>query len=252
MFESFWFLALVAWPTVTVLCALANMLVWWKFHWAEPFVMAPIAGIGLGAMWWWAMQAPPTDDGVAIARGILATMAHGVFGILAITDVLEDPLESFLIAGFATLGATVLAAGLDHGAKAIGPTGTGAWALSILIFLIKAPFCLVLTGIGTLISIVGLIQSAISDTNQGGWSGGALWEEWNRNGSGPYATTVGATFHVWKGKVEDCFEHELHHTRQCIYFRDFMIPFWVVGEIGHLAKGTSNANPLETVPYQIG
>jgi hypothetical protein len=252
MLESFWFLAFVAWPAVTVVCALANMMVWWKFHWAEPFVLAPLAGIAIGAFWWWAIQAPPTDGAVEITRGIFATLSHGLFGILAVTDVIRDPQQLFWITAFSTLGATFVAAGLDHAAKAIGPTGTGAWALSILIFAIKAPFCLVLTAIGSLISLVGLIQAAASSTNKGGFSGGCLWEEWDRNNSNTYATTLGATFHVWQGKVDDCFEHELHHTRQCIYFRDLMVAFWAVGEFGHLATGTNDGNPLETVPYQIG
>lgn len=251
VFSNFFFLTFLLWPLVTIGSSLLNMAIWGKFHWAEPFIMAPLAGMGIGAAAWWALQ-PGPGGAVGFVRGLITIMSHGVFGIVRLAGPLGDPLTFFCWSAGAVVLCTILAAAIDHAASAIGPTGAGAVALGIFTFLLKAPFCLISTVVGLLIFIVGAIHAAASSNAGAGWAGGVSWEEWSKSAGGNvWATTVGATVHCWQGPITSVFEHEMHHTRQCIYFHDWMIPSWVIGEIGHAATGQNNGNPLENVPYQI-
>lgn len=250
IFASFPLLTFVFWPLVLIGCSLLNMAIWGKFHWAEPFILAPLAGMGIGAVAWWALQPTPAGA-VGVVRGILMLMSHGVFGIVRLLGPLADPLAFFCWSAGATVACTVLAAALDHAAVSIGPTGAGAVVLGIFSFLIKAPFCLVSTVIGLLIFIVGAIHAAVASNAGAGFAGGVTWEEWSNAPGNIWATTVGATVHCWQGPITSVYAHELQHTRQCIYFHDWMIPSWVIGEIGHAATGQNDGNPMETVAYQI-
>ena len=84
-----------------------------------------------------------------------------------------------------------------------------------------------------------------------GFLGGVPYVEWNTNVSpGNYsATTVGSMFNVWFGSASDVVKHELYHTRQCIYFHDWMIPFWLLGGLwGMISAAIANATKAPADP----
>ena len=248
MLGNGFFLTFAAWPAVLLTCSLANMLIWGKFGWAEALIFAPLAGMVIGASAWWGLQ-PSSGGAAGFFRGLLLIFSHGWVGLVRLCDGLADPAKFFWWSASATVAATLLAAGLDHAAS--GPHGGGEVALSIPMFLLKAPFCLVSTALGLLIMVVGLIHAAATSGDAIGMVGGTPYEEWDHKADPKfYATTVGATFHVWQGHVEHVWIHERYHTRQCIYFHDWMIPFWCIGFV--VTGGQAGeANPMENVAYQI-
>jgi hypothetical protein len=249
-FSKWWFIALIAWPLVLIVSSLTNMLVWGKFHWGEPFIMAPIAGILIGTAAWLSYE--QVDNGfLRFLRGSFLILSHGLFGVLRLFGFFAEPAVFFRWSAIATMVVTLVAAAVDHGAVAMDPAGGGAVALSIPLFLIKAPFCLVSTAIGLLIFAIGAAIFSDEGTNRVGWVGGSPWEEYDRANTQEWATTLGSTFHCWQAPVEGVFKHELYHTRQCIYFHDIMYVMWVVGLIGQAAEGKPAGNPMEAVGYQI-
>jgi hypothetical protein len=241
-YQNFWLLSFAIWPGVIVLSGLLNMGIWGKFGWSE-LIVDYVIGFTLGVCFWWFVR----TEQRSFAPSFFLVFTHGLFGLLRVFNVIGSTQALFWWSAGATVGCTALAAALDHAAVAIGTTMSGGGvAISVLIFLLKAPFALFSTAIGLLIFIVGLCHSGA--TNAGaGFLGGVTYEEWN-TAEPHWATTVGATVHCWQGPFSRVMEHELYHSRQYIYMRDLLIPSWA---ICWTFSGQGEDNPIEDVAYQI-
>jgi len=240
-YQSFWLLSFAIWPGVVLLSALLNMAVWAEFGWSE-LIVDYVIGFTLGVCFWWFVR----TEQRSFAPSLSLVFTHGLFGLLRVFNVIPDTKRLFWWSAGATVGCTLLTAGLDHAAISIGATGGGA-ALGVLIFLLKVPFALFSAAFGLLIFIVGLIHAAAALNTGAGFAGGVTYEEWNTTGPA-WATTVGATVHCWQGKYSDVMKHELYHSRQCIYMRDLLIPSWA---ICWTFSGPGDQNPIEVVAYKI-
>ena len=107
---------------------------------------------------------------------------------------------------------------------------------------------------GLLIWLAGVVRSFFGTGGRVGFLGGIFYTEWNRDDTdGEWTTTVGCTVQSWKNRFSRVIQHELYHTRQCIYLHDFMMPAWLVGELVRvIASRTANRdNPIERAAYVI-
>lgn len=242
-YQNFWLNAFAIWPAVVLVSALLNMGIWGQFGWSE-LIVDYVIGFTLGVCFWWFVR----TDQRSFAPSFFLVFTHGLFGLLRVFNVIPDTKSLFWWSACATIGCTGLAAALDHAAVGIGTTMSGGGAaLSVLIFLLKAPFALFSTVIGLLIFLVGLIHAAAASNTGAGFLGGVTYEEWN-TAEPHWATTVGATVHCWQGTFSRVMEHELYHSRQYIYMRDLLIPSWA---ICWTFSGQGSDNPIEDVAYKI-
>lgn len=248
-FTNYFVVAFVLWPLTVLLAALANMLIWWQFSYTE-LILDALVGIGIGSAFW--LFTTDDADNRAWWRSGLMVGTQGIFGLLGLTSLFPSTAWLFWCSAGSTLGATILASALDHAAIALGGTMTaGAVALSLVLFLLKAPFCPVSTVCGFLIWIAGVCHLGAAHTGAG-FLGGVFYEEWDTAASpvGVQATTVGATVHCWRLRFCQNMCHELNHSRQCIYMHNLMIPTWAIGFI--VSGGNAGQpNPLEHVAYGI-
>jgi hypothetical protein len=259
--------AFVFWPGVVVGSALLSMLTVLKFSWSE-LVIDYIVGVVLGIFFFLGTEPNPTGP-----FKFLLVFSHGLWGLLWLTGRITTRVQLFEFAAISTGAATLAAGLLDMGTVAIGKNrNVGSGILSIFIVLIKAPFSLFSSAVGLVFWIVGALRSIAPDGEVG--LNGALYVEWSSPGNSWSALTLGATVQVWFGSMASAIEHELPHTRQYIYMRDWMIPAWLVGGVwGLISSGiwaasgpgrsfSMNAfrkamaseevgNPLERVSYQI-
>jgi hypothetical protein len=241
-------LALVLWPAVTLVAAGVNMLVSWTFAWGE-LVMCYVVGVAIGSVAWASLQPDPHW-----IVDVLLVMGLGPTGILRATGALDDPAVFFWTGAGITVGSTLAAAVLDRVAVAAGATMTaktvGLSFATIPFKLLAAPFT---SAVGFLIMLVGGIRAPIAGSSGIGFLGGIVYFEWNTDvAGGEYTTTVGCTVHSWIRTFANVMEHELYHTRQCIYLHDFMTPAWAVGEGIRVAVGAATEqNPLEQGAYGV-
>lgn len=247
--DSYALVALVLWPATVLLAALLNMLVSWTFSWGE-LIIDYIAGFLIGSVFYVAYDGKPDA-----AVQVLLVLSHGLFGVLhaAGASLVADPQDAFLLGATWTVLGTTLSAALDRAATALGAEGgVGGFFLSLLIFLIKAPFALVTSGIGVFLWLICLFRS-LAPGGKVGFAGGVFWCEWNNTDTnGEWTTSFGVAVQSWKNTFAKCMAHELYHTRQYIYLRDWLMPFWVIGELVRLIAGRSNkANAIEAAAYDL-
>lgn len=244
--DNYFLVALLYWPLALLIAAGLNMLIWWTFSWSE-LLMDYAIGVVIGTLFF-----VYTHGSTSWPVAGLLIMSHGLFGVLHVTGSLADPGQFFWASAGATVGCSLIAAALDRAAVKAGKTMTFPRALlSLLIFFFKAPFSLVTSAVGLLIWLAGLIRSFIGTGGAVGFLAGVLYAEWNNTDtSGEWTTTVGFTVHSWKNTFDDVMEHELYHSRQCIYLHDWMIPAWLLGELLRVIfRRGQKDNPIERAAY---
>jgi hypothetical protein len=248
---NYFWVALVCWPAVVMVSALLNMAIWLSFSGWE-FLFCWLVGVGLGTCFWCFTNVERSERGWW--RTLLMLAGHGIFGLLGKTSLFASARSLFWWCAGCTVGATALAALLDHAAVAIGGEVTaGGVVLSVVVFLLKAPFCLFETAVGVVFFIVGAIHAAGDADAKVGFNGGVLYSEWDRSPAdtgGTQATTLGATVFCWKLRFCQNMRHELYHSRQNIYMRDLMIPTWCIGFLVTGAKA-GQENPVEHAAYRV-
>jgi hypothetical protein len=241
--QNFWLLSFAIWPGIVLLSALLNMGIWGEFGFTE-LIVDYVIGFTLGIFFWFYVH----NDERSFVKSFFLVFSHGLFGVLRIFNVIPNNKTLFWWAASCTVGATLLTAALDHAAVGIGTTmSAGGVVIGILIFILKAPFALFTSAIGLLIFIAGLFNDGIGD-GRSGFLGGVVYTEWSPTTADTHATTVGCTVHCWKNTFSSVMEHELYHSRQYIYMRDWLIPSWCVCFI---FAGAGNDNPIEVVAYKI-
>jgi len=261
--DNFFLCAFIFWPLVIVIAALLNMAVSMVFSWSE-LVLDSVVGIIVGTCFYFG-----TAKHLGGAAQFILVFSQGISGILHWAKVHSFDMRSslFLVSSIWIIASTFLAAALDRAAVAIGKEmSVGGGLFSILNWACKFPFALTTTAVGLLFFIVGIFRS-IGANGRIGFLAGVAYVEWDTTGSGS-ATTIGGTVQIWNGKFETLIEHELYHTRQCIYLHDWMIPMWLVGGVwslissaidGNVSFGCFKAarhdrelgNPIECAPYRI-
>jgi hypothetical protein len=264
--DNVFLLALLIWPLVVILSALANMLISWSFSWQE-LVLNYLIGMAIGICFYYGTNGPP--DQIGGAAHFFLTVSLGFFGLLnwAGVEALRDPGNLFWASSVSVVLATILSGGLDRLAiHAIGRTpSVGNTLLSIVTFCVKIPFALITTVVGTLIGIVGAIVAATKPTGGFGFIGGVFYSQWGLPGS--FATTFSSYVNVWQGPAADVIDHELYHTRQYIYMQDWLgVMYFTVaavwGLISSAASGSFDAsrafnavgdvgNPIEVAAYKL-
>ena len=258
--DNVYFLMFAAWPGVLLLCALFSMLCQWSFSWSE-LIFDYLGGMVIGLCFYFGTEKKPHE----VAEFFLV-FSQGLPGLLHVAGMkaLQARDTYFLVSAVWIGGSAVLASLLDLATRKIGLTmSVGGGLLSILIALLKLPFSLCTTAVGLLFFLAGLIWFIVKKAQEDatkpdtqchvrlGFLGGVPYVEWNTNVSpGNYsATTVGSMFNVWFGRASDVVKHELYHTRQCIYFHDWMIPFWLLGGLwGMISAAIANATKAATEP----
>jgi hypothetical protein len=264
LLDNFFLCAFIFWPLVIVIAALLNMAVSTVFSWSE-LVLDSVAGILVGTFFYLG-----TAKHAGGGEQFMLVFSQGLPGLLHVWNVKPFDTRSsmFLVGSIWIIGSTFLAAALDRAAVAIGKQmGVGGGLFSILPWACKFPFSLVTTGVGLLFFIVGIFRS-FGTNGRVGFLSGVAYVEWDTSTSSSSATTIGGTVQIWFGKFENLIEHELYHTRQCIYLHDWMIPMWLVGGVwglissaidGNASFGCFKAarhdrelgNPIECAPYRI-
>lgn len=258
--DNVFFLSFCAWPLILIGCALFSMMTQGSFSWSE-LILDYLAGILIGVFFYLGTQKKPHE-----AVQFFFVFSQGLPGVLHVAGVkaLQSRDTFFLVSSVWMGGSVLLSALLDLATRKIGLSmNVGGGLLSILIFALKLPFSLCTTAVGYLFLLAGLIWFAIKkgqeDKNDPsteckvsiGFLGGVPYVEWyNDESDGSYrATTVGAMVNVWKGKISSVLKHELYHTRQYMYFHDWMIPFWLFGGLwGMISAAISNAAADPSVP----
>jgi hypothetical protein len=255
--ENVYFLSFVAWPLILIGCALFSMMTQGSFSWSE-LVLDYLAGMLIGVFFYMGTEKKPQE-----VFQFFLIFSQGLPGVLHAAGVksLQSRETLFLVSSVWMGGSVLLSALLDLATRKIGLyMNVGGGLLSILIAGLKLPFSLCTTAVGYLFLLAGLVWLAISKAREDasnpdtqcrvsiGFLGGVPFVEWNNDDSdGSYrATTVGAMINVWKGKISSVLKHELYHTRQYMYFHDWMIPFWLVGGLwGMISAAIANAGAPE-------
>lgn len=263
----------VLWPGVVVLSALISMLTQWRFSWSELIVVA-LAGTMLGLFFFRGTE----PDATGFEKFGLV-FSHGLWGLLFLTDRITSREDLFWTATVATLGATLVAGILDRVSIAIGTDQNwGGFFLSLLVLLpVKLPFALFTTAVGVLLFVVGSVPVLLHVTkitkdfgedSAVGLNGGLLYAEWDNSSSSKIAITLGATVQVWAGTMAGVIEHEIYHSRQYLFLRDWMIPAYLFGGVWGLVSSAIDGsfsmaafvtakhdkdvgNPMECVGWQI-
>ncbi len=267
--NSYPLMILFLWPAILISATLLNMLISWTFSWSE-LIFCYLAGIVIGAFFMVGTE-PDAPDIIMF----FLTFSHGFFGLLAWTGSEAFATRETLLfwsAGYMLVG-VVLSALLDRVTVTIGTSmNIAGGLLSILQIVIKAPFTLMTSAISFIIFflISGIWVSLFKSTARLGFLGGAPYIEWNYGGANSFATTLGITINTWKGDLAPILGHELYHTRQYMIFRDWFIPFWLLGGIwGWISAAVSTepwsstyffvahpskeiGNPLECAAYHSG
>jgi hypothetical protein len=263
--DNAFLMILLAWPGVIVACGLLNMLVSWTFSWSE-LIFDYLVGLAIGGFFMWG-----TADGAGGFAKFMLVFSHGLFGLLNVADVSLFASRGALFAWSAGgLGGALIVAGLlDRVALAIGGSmSVGAAFVSVPSWLLKVPFSLVTSGVGLLFFLVGIVRALAGRNGSVGIHGGVLYVEWSNASGSAFATTVGSTVQVWKGRLSRLVAHELYHSRQYQYLRDWLIPAWLLGGLWGLISGavagrpsiryfsTADAlhevgNPLERAAYRL-
>lgn len=230
MWENGTLIAFAIWPAVIVGSALINMLISWTFSWSE-LIIDYMIGVVIGITFYYG-----TVGEVTGVEHFFLTVSTGIFGLLKWVEVekLREPETLFLVCAVATVGSVLLTAALDRGAAALkNPESPGGVILSILIFPMKAPFALITSLLGLILGGIGMIAMAIRKSSaspgavtKGGvaFIGGTIFFDWGL--SGRHATTFGSVVNVFKGRTAKVIEHELYHSRQYIYLRDWLGVFY--------------------------
>lgn len=268
--DNYALMCLLIWPGVIVGCGLLNMLVGWTFSWSE-LIFDYLIGIVLGMVFMEGTKPNPTD-----VSKFFMVFSHGLPGLLHVlkVDHFVTRTDLFTSAAGVLAGAVLLAGLLDRATVAIDRSmNVGGGILSILIFALKAPWSLFTSSVGLLIWIAGLVW-AIARNAQSvrdariGFLGGLLYTEFSTGTGDPYATTLGCTTHAWKNNLSKALAHEMYHSRQYMYMRDWLIPFWLLGGLWGLisskiagdfsthyflaASGKGEyGNPIERAAYVI-
>jgi len=228
------FLSIVAWPGVILACALINMLFHWSFSWSE-LILDFLAGVVIGVCFYFG-----TAKDANAASHFFLVFSSGLFGLLHALGVkaLEARDVLFGVSAAAIAGSVLLTSALDLATRKVGlRMSVGGGLLSIPTALLKLPFSFCTTAVGLLIFLAGLFTSFVRRETRVGFLGGVPYVEWNSDVADSYwATTIGATFMVWKGTVDNVLKHELYHTRQYVYLHDWLIPFWLLGGLWGLAS----------------
>ena len=236
--DNLFLCAFIFWPLVVVVSALLNMAITAVFSWSE-LVLDFLAGILIGILFHLG-----TDKHANAVEHFFLAFSTGLPGVLhwAKVHALETRTALFTACAIWICGSTLLAALLDRAAVAIGKEmSVGGGLFSILPWLCKYPFSLVTTSVGLLFFLVGIIRSFVGENGRIGFLSGVAYVEWDTSGPG-YATTIGGTVQVWTGNFSGLIEHELYHTRQCIYLHDWMIPMWCVGGVWGLISSAIDGN----------
>lgn len=263
MLDNFFMLAFLYWPLITMGAGLINNLFAWKFSYSE-LILNYLIGFVIGICFYFG-----TTGTVEWYEHLFLMVSTGLFGLLkwAGVDYFANGANLFYWTAFGSLGVVVLACLLDLATAAIGKTmNVGGGFLSVLIFIIKAPFCIVTSLIGLLLGLIGLCVAAARKKGGMSFLGGAFIFEWG--GTGTYATTFGWTVNIWQGTTESVLEHELYHTRQYVYMHDWLGIFYftIAGIWGLISSAAANdfqgryyyaahttdeyGNPIESVPYR--
>ncbi len=260
LLDNAFFLSFCAWPLVVIACALLSMLTQGSFSWSE-LILDYLAGVVIGVFFYLGTQKKAHE-----ALHFLLIFSQGLPGLLHVAGVkaLQARDTLFLVSSVWLGGAVLLSGLLDLATRKIDLSmSVGGGLLSIVIVALKLPFSLCTTAVGYLFFIAGLVWFAIKKAQEDsrdpkteskvsiGFLGGVPYVEWYGDESdGTYrATTVGAMVNVWKGKVSSVLKHELYHTRQYMYFHDWMIPFWLLGGLwGMISAAISNATADASVP----
>jgi len=269
VWENVYLVVLVFWPGVVVGAALLNMLVSWVFSWSE-LIIDYMIGVVIGLCFFYCCTNPDPEMWKWY-ESLFLIASHGLFGILKIARVewLLDPGNFFLVSSLCIGGAVLITAALDHASAALGDSGGGV-GFSFLVVLFKAPFTLITTVLGVVIGVIGLIYGkATNDDQEFTFLGGALFFKWGM--SGVHATTFGWAVNVFKGGItsNNILPHELYHTRQYIYLKDWLGIFYftVAGLYGIISAAISSVpfsgtyffqahgtqevgNPLECAAYR--
>lgn len=273
--DNFALMCFLVWPGVVVGCALINMLLGWTFSWSE-LVLDYFIGVILGVVF---MKGTEAHPGAAVK--FFMVFSHGLPGLLHVWDVdhFHTREDLFKWAAGALAGGVVLAGALDRATVAIGRgMNLGGGLLSIVIFVLKAPWALFTSSVGLCIWVVGLVWTIIQkarkekkedpDKAAVGFLGGLLYAEWSKGTGDPYATTLGFVANSWDQDLAKALAHEMYHSRQYMYMRDWFIPFWLVGGVWGLVsskiagkfdmsyfyradKNKEFGNPLERAAYVI-
>jgi hypothetical protein len=263
MWDNLVLIALVIWPAVTLVAALINMLFAWTFSWSE-LVIDYFIGVAIGVGFYFG-----TTGHVSGVEHFALMLSTGVFGLLKWigVDIFADPRILFLVAGGSVIGATLLAAALDHAALALGTAvRVRGRFLSVFIFLLKAPFALVTSTVGLVIGLIGFVVGLANGKGGFGFLGGVFYFEWGR--AGTHATTFGSVVNVFAGRMSPVIAHELYHSRQYIYLHDWLGVFYftVAGLWGLISSAMAKkfsvryyytadrtgecGNPIEIVAYR--
>jgi len=257
--DNVYFLSFAAWPLVLIACALFSMLCQWTFSWSD-LIFDYLAGVVIGVCFYFGTEKKPHE----VAEFFLI-FSQGLPGVLHVAGVkaLQHRDALFMTSSIWVGGSLVLASLLDLATRKISlDMNVGGGLLSILIAPLKLPFSLCTTGVGMLFLLAGLvwliIKKAKEDKNDPstacsvaiGFLGGVPYVEWDNSVTTSYsATTIGAMFNVWKGKASSVVKHELYHTRQYMYFHDWMIPFWLLGGLwGMISAAIANATKAPADP----
>lgn len=256
--DNLYFQMFAAWPGILILCALFSMLCQWSFSWSE-LIFAYLAGMVIGLCFHFG-----TEKKAHEAAQFFLIFSQGLPGVLHVAGLkaLQARDTLFLVSSVWLGGALVLASLLDLATRKIGLSmSVGGGLLSIPIALLKLPFSLCTTAVGLLFFLAGLFWFIVKKAQEKsddpttkchvglGFLGGVPYVEWDTDvPAGNYAaTTVGSMFNVWHGKASDVVKHELYHTRQYMYFHDWMIPFWLLGGLwGMISAAIANATKAET------
>jgi hypothetical protein len=260
LLDNVWFLSLAAWPLILIACALFSMLCQWSFSWSD-LIFDYLAGVLIGLFFYFG-----TGKKAHEVFQFFLIFSQGLPGVLHVAGVkaLQARDALFMVSSIWVGGAVVLASLLDLATRKIGlEMNVGGGLLSILIALLKLPFSLCTTAVGLLFFLAGVFWYIVKKAGEDaakpetkcyvalGFLGGVPYVEWDTNvPAGDYsATTIGAMFNVWFGRASDVVKHELYHTRQYMYFHDWMIPFWLLGGLwGMISAAIANATKAPGTP----
>ncbi|MDG5814104.1 hypothetical protein QA601_03375 [Chitinispirillales bacterium ANBcel5] len=242
--NNYLFVILILWPCTLVAATLLNMLISQAFNWSE-LLFCIFAGICIGYFFMTGTEPAPH----AIDQFMLI-FSHGLFGLFSVAGIRDfsNRMVLYQWSALFMIAAVIITALLDRLALTIGKSmNTAGFLLSLLIFPLKAPFTLITSGVSLIIFFLfsGIWVAIFRNNTRLGFLGGTPYIEWNFGGNYSFATTLGFTVNTWKGNLSTLLGHELYHTRQYMIFRDWFIPFWLLGGIWGLITSMLSSNPFD-------